>query len=103
MSKAPGQPLEMVEVEVAPPRAHEVRVKIVCTSLCHTDLTFWRMKVPDANNNPRQPSVDYLSFLGCKIRGPGEINKIQKKSTLKFFGLPSEFIALLLKSLLLMQ
>nr|CAB3458647.1 unnamed protein product [Digitaria exilis] len=42
--KAPGQPLEMEEVEVAPPRAHEVRLKIVCTSLCHTDITFWRMK-----------------------------------------------------------
>ncbi|KAF8668787.1 hypothetical protein HU200_051980 [Digitaria exilis] len=28
----------------APPRAHEVRLKIVCTSLCHTDITFWRMK-----------------------------------------------------------
>jgi hypothetical protein len=45
VSKAPGQPLEMEEVEVAPPRAHEVRVKIICTSLCHTDVTFWRMKV----------------------------------------------------------
>ncbi|KAL6657575.1 hypothetical protein ACP70R_005355 [Stipagrostis hirtigluma subsp. patula] len=44
VSKAAGQPLEMEEVEVAPPRAHEVRVKILCTSLCHTDLTFWRMK-----------------------------------------------------------
>ncbi|RCV14026.1 hypothetical protein SETIT_2G394300v2 [Setaria italica] len=44
VSKAPGQPLEMEEVEVAPPRAHEVRVKIICTSLCHTDITFWRMK-----------------------------------------------------------
>lgn len=44
VSKAPGQPLEMEEVEVAPPRAHEVRVKIICTSLCHTDVTFWRMK-----------------------------------------------------------
>ncbi|KAG2638429.1 hypothetical protein PVAP13_2NG594300 [Panicum virgatum] len=42
--KAAGEPLEMEEVEVAPPRAHEVRVKIVCTSLCHTDITFWRMK-----------------------------------------------------------
>ncbi|CAN6184800.1 unnamed protein product [Urochloa humidicola] len=42
--RAAGEPLEMVEVEVAPPRAHEVRVKIVCTSLCHTDITFWRMK-----------------------------------------------------------
>ncbi|CAL5061564.1 unnamed protein product [Urochloa decumbens] len=44
VSKAPGQPLEMEEVEVAPPQAHEVRVKIICTSLCHTDITFWRMK-----------------------------------------------------------
>ncbi|CAD6217050.1 unnamed protein product [Miscanthus lutarioriparius] len=34
----------MEEVEVAPPRAHEVRVRIICTSLCHTDVTFWRMK-----------------------------------------------------------
>ncbi|XP_062190583.1 alcohol dehydrogenase-like 5 isoform X2 [Phragmites australis] len=44
VSKAPGQPLEMEEVEVAPPRAHEVRIRILCTSLCHTDITFWRMK-----------------------------------------------------------
>ncbi|KAL6856247.1 hypothetical protein ACP4OV_019049 [Aristida adscensionis] len=42
VSKAPGQPLEMEEVEVAPPRAHEVRIKVICTSVCHTDLTFWR-------------------------------------------------------------
>ncbi|XBI53623.1 hypothetical protein VPH35_035817 [Triticum aestivum] len=34
----------MEEVEVAPPRAHEVRIRILCTSLCHTDLTFWRLK-----------------------------------------------------------
>ncbi|KAL6856248.1 hypothetical protein ACP4OV_019050 [Aristida adscensionis] len=44
VSKAPGRPLEMEEVEVAPPRAHEVRIKVICTSLCHTDVTFWRMK-----------------------------------------------------------
>ncbi|XP_062188064.1 alcohol dehydrogenase-like 2 isoform X2 [Phragmites australis] len=44
VSKSPGQPLEMEEVEVAPPRAHEVRIRILCTSLCHTDITFWRMK-----------------------------------------------------------
>ena len=28
-----------------PPKAYEVRIKIVCTSLCHSDVTFWRMKV----------------------------------------------------------
>ncbi|VAH43679.1 unnamed protein product [Triticum turgidum subsp. durum] len=44
VSKVAGQPLEMEEVEVAPPRAHEVRIRILCTSLCHTDVTFWRLK-----------------------------------------------------------
>ncbi|SPT16923.1 unnamed protein product [Triticum aestivum] len=51
--KVAGQPLEMEEVEVAPPRAHEVRIKILCTSLCHTDVTFWRLK----GFPPRHPSI----------------------------------------------
>lgn len=32
------KPLEIVEVEVAPPRAHEVRIRITHTAVCHTDL-----------------------------------------------------------------
>ncbi|XP_011861627.1 PREDICTED: alcohol dehydrogenase class-3 [Vollenhovia emeryi] len=32
-----GEPLSLEEVEVAPPKAHEVRVQIVATALCHTD------------------------------------------------------------------
>ncbi|KAM7051893.1 alcohol dehydrogenase class-3 [Acridotheres tristis] len=32
-----GKPLSIEEVEVAPPKAHEVRIKIVATALCHTD------------------------------------------------------------------
>lgn len=31
------EPLSLEEVEVAPPKAHEVRVKIVSVALCHTD------------------------------------------------------------------
>lgn len=31
------QPLSLEEVEVAPPKAHEVRVKVVSVALCHTD------------------------------------------------------------------
>ncbi|KAL6645232.1 hypothetical protein ACP70R_016840 [Stipagrostis hirtigluma subsp. patula] len=41
---AAGEPLVIEEVVVDPPKAHEVRIKIVCTSLCHSDVTFWRMK-----------------------------------------------------------
>jgi S-(hydroxymethyl)glutathione dehydrogenase/alcohol dehydrogenase len=34
---APGKPLEIVEIDVAPPRAGEVLVRIVATGVCHTD------------------------------------------------------------------
>ncbi|KAI0722183.1 class III ADH enzyme [Cerioporus squamosus] len=32
-----GEPLKLEDVEVAPPRAHEVRIKILWTGICHTD------------------------------------------------------------------
>jgi len=37
---APGEPLVMEEVEVAPPGRLEVRVRVLFTSVCHTDLSF---------------------------------------------------------------
>ncbi|RWR96108.1 alcohol dehydrogenase-like protein isoform X1 [Cinnamomum micranthum f. kanehirae] len=39
-----GKPLVIEQVEVAPPQAMEVRVKIKYTSLCHTDIYFWEAK-----------------------------------------------------------
>lgn len=33
----PGKPLEIVEIDVAPPRAGEVLVRITHTGVCHTD------------------------------------------------------------------
>ncbi|KAI0034099.1 class III ADH enzyme [Vararia minispora EC-137] len=32
-----GEPLKIEDVEVAPPQAHEVRIKILYTGICHTD------------------------------------------------------------------
>ncbi|ELK13714.1 Alcohol dehydrogenase 4 [Pteropus alecto] len=32
-----GKPLCIEEVEVAPPKAHEVRIQIIATAVCHTD------------------------------------------------------------------
>ncbi|XP_042507357.1 alcohol dehydrogenase-like 7 [Macadamia integrifolia] len=46
--RRPGEPLQIEEVEVAPPKAWEVRIKIICTSLCFSDVTFWKMKDPPA-------------------------------------------------------
>ncbi|XP_059624597.1 alcohol dehydrogenase 1-like [Cornus florida] len=39
-----GKPLVIEEVEVAPPQKMEVRLRILFTSLCHTDVYFWEAK-----------------------------------------------------------
>ncbi|KAI5355862.1 hypothetical protein L3X38_008757 [Prunus dulcis] len=44
VSRKPGEPLVIEEIMVAPPMPHEVRIRIICTSLCHSDLSFWKMK-----------------------------------------------------------
>ncbi|KAL5557773.1 hypothetical protein UlMin_033984 [Ulmus minor] len=41
-----GEPLVIEEITVAPPMPREVRIKVICTSLCHSDVTFWLMKDP---------------------------------------------------------
>lgn len=44
MCRAAGEPLTVEEIVVDPPKAYEIRIKIVCTSLCHSDILFWRGK-----------------------------------------------------------
>ncbi|KAF5751333.1 alcohol dehydrogenase 1-like isoform X1 [Tripterygium wilfordii] len=39
-----GKPLVIEQVEVAPPQVNEVRLKILFTALCHTDVYFWEAK-----------------------------------------------------------
>ncbi|KAF3446865.1 hypothetical protein FNV43_RR12045 [Rhamnella rubrinervis] len=46
--RKPGERLVIEEITVSPPMAGEVRIKIICTSLCHSDITFWKMKDPPA-------------------------------------------------------
>ncbi|GAB4832985.1 hypothetical protein Ancab_007006 [Ancistrocladus abbreviatus] len=48
VARKAGEPLVMEEIVVAPPKAREVRVKIICTSLCHSDVTFWKLEVQPA-------------------------------------------------------
>ncbi|VFQ84929.1 unnamed protein product [Cuscuta campestris] len=44
VARKAGEPLVIEEIIVAPPRSREVRIKIICTSLCHSDVTFWRLQ-----------------------------------------------------------
>ncbi|KAG7025257.1 Alcohol dehydrogenase class-3 [Cucurbita argyrosperma subsp. argyrosperma] len=43
----PNKPLVIEDVQVAPPQAGEVRVKILYTALCHTDAYTWSGKDPE--------------------------------------------------------
>ena len=40
-----GKELVMEEVQLSPPQPHEIRVKVVSTSLCRTDITAWESQV----------------------------------------------------------
>ncbi|KAL8128923.1 hypothetical protein V2J09_018078 [Rumex salicifolius] len=46
VARIAGEPLVIEDVVVAPPSTQEVRLKIICTSICHSDVTFWKLKVP---------------------------------------------------------
>ena len=41
----PGEPFVMEQVQVDPPQKKEVRIKILFTSICHTDLSAWKGEV----------------------------------------------------------
>ncbi|KAG9442002.1 hypothetical protein H6P81_017856 [Aristolochia fimbriata] len=40
----PGKPLVVEQVQVDPPKAMEIRIKVVCTSLCRSDVTQWESR-----------------------------------------------------------
>ncbi|KAL0325959.1 UNVERIFIED_CONTAM: Alcohol dehydrogenase-like 7 [Sesamum radiatum] len=48
IARKAGDPLVIEEVIVAPPRAGEVRIEIICSSLCYSDITFLKLKDPPA-------------------------------------------------------
>lgn len=41
----PGEPFVVEEVRVDPPQKMEVRIRILFTSICHTDLSAWQGEV----------------------------------------------------------
>ncbi|WJX38999.1 hypothetical protein P8452_26594 [Trifolium repens] len=44
VARKPGEALVIEEIIVAPPMPREVRIRILCTSLCHSDITVWKMQ-----------------------------------------------------------
>jgi D-arabinose 1-dehydrogenase-like Zn-dependent alcohol dehydrogenase len=54
----------MEEVEVAPPGPMEIRVKVVSTSICRSDVTAWQSKVC-ATAPPLQLLLRLLCVASC--------------------------------------
>ncbi|KNG85296.1 S-(hydroxymethyl)glutathione dehydrogenase [Aspergillus nomiae NRRL 13137] len=54
---AAGEPFSIEDVEVAPPKAHEVRIKIIHTGVCHTGAFFRVMPTLCLVKTPREPSL----------------------------------------------
>ncbi|XP_019408173.1 PREDICTED: alcohol dehydrogenase 1-like [Crocodylus porosus] len=87
-----GKRLSVEEVEVAPPRAHEVRVKIVATGICGTDDHVLKGSFPDIDYpvipghegagivesigegvTCVKPGVGLSVVIGCKTAGASRI------------------------------
>lgn len=61
----PNKPLVIEDVQVAPPQAGEVRVKILFTALCHTDHYTWSGKVLSCSVvPPTHARLGFSSNLG---------------------------------------
>jgi S-(hydroxymethyl)glutathione dehydrogenase/alcohol dehydrogenase len=67
-----GEALVIEDIHVDPPQAYEVRIKILCTSLCHTDLTFWKLSFGPISRFPRilgHEAVGVVESIGENVDG----------------------------------
>jgi len=62
----PNKPLVIEDVQVAPPQAGEVRIKIFSTALCHTDHYTWSGKVC---LRPPQFTLAWVIFFQSRVTG----------------------------------
>ncbi|KAL1225803.1 Alcohol dehydrogenase-like 1 [Cardamine amara subsp. amara] len=70
--RKPGEALVIEDIQVDPPQAYEVRIKILCTSLCHTDITFWKLDSPPLSRFPRilgHEAVGVVESIGENVDG----------------------------------
>ncbi|KAJ0035659.1 hypothetical protein Pint_25693 [Pistacia integerrima] len=42
VARGPGEPLVVEEIKVDPPKKMEVRMKVLYSSICHTDIDIWK-------------------------------------------------------------
>jgi hypothetical protein len=65
VSWAANEPFKLEEVEVSPPRAGEVRIRLLATGVCHTDAYTWSGADPEGTDYP--VLMRQLTRLCCRI------------------------------------
>jgi len=69
VANAPGEPLVMQQILVQPPQKMEVRIKILYTSICHTDLSGWKGEVSTIKHDRKTLIYIYIymQYITCLI------------------------------------
>ncbi|KAK4434220.1 Alcohol dehydrogenase-like 2 [Sesamum alatum] len=76
VARKAGEPLVLEEIDVLPPKAWEVRIKILCTSLCHSDVTIWKLDAGPATCFPRIFGHEAVGICGkCGGVGGGSASR----------------------------
>ncbi|GMH22566.1 hypothetical protein Nepgr_024409 [Nepenthes gracilis] len=77
--RAAGEPLVIEEIQVDPPKAWEVRIKILCSSLCHSDVTIWQSNTSPLAVFPRilgHESVGEVESVGEHVEEVKEGDRV---------------------------
>ncbi|EYU20461.1 hypothetical protein MIMGU_mgv1a008248mg [Erythranthe guttata] len=60
--------LEVEEIEVDPPKSSEVRIKMLCASICHTDILCWQgVPLPMFPRIPGHEGVGVIESVGENV------------------------------------
>ncbi|KAI3765970.1 hypothetical protein L2E82_16017 [Cichorium intybus] len=65
----PGQPFSIQQIRVQPPQKMEVRIKIIYTSICHTDLSAWQGQNESQRVYPRIFGHEASGVVECVGEG----------------------------------
>ncbi|XP_023765777.1 alcohol dehydrogenase-like 7 isoform X1 [Lactuca sativa] len=63
IARKPREPLVIEEVIVAAPKPREVRIKIICTSLCHSDINYWKLEVDSCSRSKFNKSIVFFLLM----------------------------------------
>ena len=63
VARAAKQPLSLETITVDPPKAGEVRVKVIANALCHTDIYTCKYNIFQISNHPPPLCIHSTQFL----------------------------------------